>query len=98
MKILKTGEENSKVWKIEQTCTGKGWEQNGNVPCGALLEVAAQDILHRDYADYSGDSERYYGFICPTCKCFTELNKKEIPQYVINNAPSYKSIKDDSDK
>lgn len=96
MKILKAGEENYKVWKIEETCTGKGWEQNGNVPCGALLEVSAQDILYRDYADYSGDSERYYGFICPICKCFTELYN--IPRYIMGNSTSYKNIKDDGDK
>lgn len=98
MKVLKTGEENSKLWKIEDTCTGKGWDQGSNVPCGASLEISALDIQYRTHADYSGYTDTYYGFICPICKCFTEISTNDIPKYVLNSATKCQKPKDDSDK
>lgn len=96
MKVLKKGYENDKLWKTEKSCTGKGWEQEGNRhPCGALLEVSALDIYYRDHNFMGRGSERYYGFICPECNCFTEIDTDRIPDYVKNNSKEYIGIDND---
>ena len=77
-------------WGIECFCTGKGWDQEGKVPCGAKLEVSDVDIQRRTYKDISGVSETYYGFTCPLCKCFTELDESKIPWSVKGIANDYK--------
>lgn len=89
-KILKKPHENPKIWKIEETCTGKNWiQKKGSYPCFHLIEVMACDIRS---ITYNGDT--YYGFDCPLCCCFTELNKDEIPDYVKYAARRYsKSLK-----
>ena len=90
MKVLKTGLENSEVWRHEYTCTGAGWVQpQGATPCGALLEVSGQDIVYRDHIYMGRDTERYYGFTCPICQCFTELKKFDLPRYVTSNCKRY---------
>lgn len=81
MKVLNRHPENN-GWSIEQYCTGHGWDQNGKVPCGAQLEVADIDIQHRDHTDYGGGNDRYYGFTCPICGCFTEISTSKIPYNV----------------
>lgn len=91
MRKICNGTENPNQWKIEATCTGAGWDQNRKKPCNALFELNQRDIYKRTHLDYSGDSETYYGFICPDCGCFTELKENNIPSYVKSNAMIYKS-------
>ena len=76
-KILKEANENPDLWKIEVTCTGKGWHQGNLTPCYRLIEVTALDIRRRYYDGYT-----YYGFVCPVCGCFTEICSINIPYYI----------------
>lgn len=90
MKKIANGNENPNQWKIQATCTGKGWNQNHKVPCNALFELNQSDIYFRTYTDYGGGTDTYYGFICPDCGCFTELNSNDLPSYIKSSAKSYK--------
>jgi len=89
MKKLADAKNNPDVFKIEHTCTGKGWKQGGRKPCYALWEVAAYDILKRKSMDYGGGTEISYGFICPECGCFTEIDAAKLPYEVKSNAIEY---------
>lgn len=90
MRVLKSGSENTQVWTTEETCTGAGWNQDANRnPCGSLLEIKAQDIMKRKHTDISGCTDIYYGFNCPVCGCFTELNDRKIPSVVKSGAKDY---------
>lgn len=80
---------NPQLWKMEVTCSGKGWNQNGKCPCYALWEVTAMDIRKRTHTDYGGGTDTYYGFVCPDCGCFTEISEKDIPHDVKSHAPAY---------
>lgn len=89
MKIISYGQQNPNKWKEKYVCTGKGWDQDGKTPCGALLEVEAQDIRKRYHVDMSGERDTYYGFTCPVCGCFTEVNRYSLTTEVITNAREY---------
>ena len=89
MKKLANAKTNPSLWKTTSTCTGKGWIQIGTNPCYALWEIDASDILKRTHTDISGDTEAYYGFICPDCGCFTEIDVKDIPYEVRSGAKNY---------
>ena len=89
MKVLDKNPKNM-GWSIECFCTGKGWDQEGKVPCGAKLEVSDVDIQKRVCTDISEVSDTYYGFTCPLCKCFTELDESKIPWSVRGIAKNYK--------
>ena len=88
MRVLEFGKDNPNVWKKEFTCTGKGWQQK-KTPCGALLEVSAQDIQYRTHTDISGFTDVYYGFTCPLCGCFTEIPTSQVPSSVRTTASKY---------
>lgn len=88
-KILKKAIDNPELWNMEVTCTGKGWYQNGKQPCYSLLEIYPYDILKRSSTDISGISDTYYGFICPKCGCFTELDTSKIPSHILTNTRQY---------
>lgn len=90
MKVIATADKNENIWKHQYTCTGKGWEQHGKHPCGALLEIEATDLFKRNHTDYSGCTDTYYGFECCECGCFTEINTKDIPNEVLHMAKKYK--------
>jgi hypothetical protein len=96
MKVLEKGTGKSD-WSFETKCTGFGWEQD-NKPCHSNLELDDADIQYRDYTDMGGDSERFYGFTCPICKCFTQLYEKDIPRNVKSYASKYVSKRDRGDK
>lgn len=85
MKVLALGKENPNLWTTQESCTGKGWAQDTK-PCGALLEVSELDIISRKHKDMSGETDIYFGFKCPICGCFTELNPLNIPLYVRSRA------------
>lgn len=89
MKKLADGKNNPHIWKTQATCTGAGWDQEGKTPCYSLWEVTAMDIRSRTHTDYDGSSETYYGFVCPDCGCFTELNTEDIPYDVRSKATKY---------
>lgn len=79
-------------WKIERMCSGRGWDQNGKSPCRTLWQVEEDDIQFRIHKDYGGGSETYYGFTCPTCGCFTEIDTKDIPHFVKCHAKLFLNI------
>lgn len=89
MEKLANGNENPNVWSLEASCTGEGWNQENKIPCNALFKLNQSDIYKRKYTDISGDTELFYGFICPDCGCFTELNASKIPSYVKSIAKDY---------
>lgn len=89
MRKLATANENPDVYKIEATCDGSGWDQEGKVPCYQRWEVCASDIYYRNHTDYGGCTDTYYGFVCPECGCFTELDNRKIPTTVKHNAKKY---------
>lgn len=88
MKLIAEAKNNPNLFKMEVTCSGKGWHQDGK-PCYRLWEINAYDVKSRKHTDISGETDIYYGFVCPTCGCFTELNSKDIPMEVKNIAREY---------
>jgi hypothetical protein len=96
MKVL---DEHPKRWSNVFFCSGYGWWQRGSkVPCGAKLEVESTDILKRCSTDISGITDTYYGFVCPICKCFTEVSESEIPFVVRSTAREYSSLDTESSR
>ena len=93
MKKIIDGKNNTSKWKMNATCSGKGWEQGGKTPCQSIFELNADDIIKRNYTDMAQDTETYYGFICPDCGCFTELTTSKIPREVRRFAKSYEVVK-----
>lgn len=86
-KLKKKGNYVDPNWILEDvTCTGKGWDQNGKKPCYSIWDLDSGVILSREYTRYGEDyPTKYYGFFCPECHCFTELNEKLIPHDVKKN-------------
>ena len=87
MKLKKKGTYVDPNWSLEDVmCTGKGWEQNGKKPCYSVWDLDSADILIRKHTAY-GDSypTTYYGFICPECHCFTELDANLLPHDIRKN-------------
>lgn len=89
MKKIASARENSEIFKIKATCSGSGWDQGSRVPCYSLWEVSAADIQKRTHTDHGGTTDAYYGFTCPECGCFTELDEKEIPYDIRTKARTY---------
>lgn len=88
---LATAKENTELFKIKVTCDGRGWDQDGHDPCYALWEATEADIYCRSSTDYSGFTDTYYGFICPDCGCFTEIDAKKLPGRIKARAKSYRN-------
>jgi hypothetical protein len=92
MKILKERKP-FEEWKRIVNCTGGDWNQGDKVPCGSTLQIDSNDLIKRKwfkYPDYEGVS---YGFICPVCGCFTNLNENELPDHLKIIAKDYKTMK-----
>lgn len=87
MKIIQPG---GAVWTKEVKCTGKGWSQDA-YPCGAILELDEADIIKRVHARYGQEPGTDYGFICPQCGCFTEMEPSDIPHYIRDKARAWRS-------
>lgn len=96
MRKLATSEQNPDLFKMKATCTGAGWDQGNRCPCYSLWEVTAKDIQRRTHTDYGGNTDTYYGFTCPDCGCFTELDKDDIPFDIRANAKNYSKISNDN--
>lgn len=88
---LASAQENTELFRIKVTCDGKGWDQDGHHPCYALWEATEADIRFRSHMDYGGTAEIYYGFVCPDCGCFTEIDAKKLPGNVKSKARPYSS-------
>lgn len=67
-------------WNLEVVCTGKSWNQGGKVPCGSVLEIDKNDLLKRKWSKYPDYSGINYGFNCPVCQCFTEIDENNLPE------------------
>ena len=82
MKVIKKG--NGKLnWSLEVECTGNGWA-NKNKPCHSSLNVEDGDIVKRSYRRYGDESSSIaYGFICPICSVFTEVEGKILPKEIM---------------
>ena len=89
MKIIKERKpfEN---WNLEVECTGNGWNQNGKVPCGSLLEIDVDDLLKRNWSQSRDDTGIDYGFNCPVCGCFTPIEENKLSEHLKNMAKDYK--------
>lgn len=88
-RVIAEAKDNPELWKTQSTCTGKGWCDPYLHPCYRLIEIDATDIYKRKHTDMSGCTDVYYGFICPACGTFTELNDKFIPDYIKSKARDY---------
>ena len=95
MRKLAKANQNKNMFRMKATCDGNGWNQNGKTPCYQLWEITALDIKYRSHTDISGVTDIYYGFVCPECGCFTELDEQNIPSTVKSSAGRYYEIPSD---
>jgi hypothetical protein len=93
MKVLKERKP-FEDWKLEVSCTGGEWNQEGKVPCGSALEINANDLINRAWSKYPDSGGVDYGFICPICKCFTNIKENNLTDYLKDMARDYLEIKD----
>lgn len=77
-------------WKLEVECTGKNWNQDNKIPCGSWLEINANDLIKREWSKYPDYGGIDYGFICPVCQCFTEIDQQNISDNLKNMARDFK--------
>lgn len=84
MEIIKKGDYKEPNWSLEVMCTANGWS-NHNKPCYSTLKLNSKDIYRRSYHRYGEGKKHSYGFICPVCHCFTEIDKKKIPENIKQN-------------
>lgn len=75
-------------WNLKVTCTGKNWRQK-NAPCGSILEIDVTDLYKREWFKYPDNEGVNYGFICPICGCFTELEDKLLDENLKMMAKDY---------
>lgn len=83
-------------WNLEVLCSGKNWNQNGKIPCGSTLEIDVNDLIKRKWSKYPDNNGVDYGFICPVCQCFTEIDNKNLSEHLKNIAKDFGSV--DSNK
>lgn len=89
MKIIQE-KQPYKEWSLEVCCTGRNWDQGDLVPCGSLLEMDKNDLLIRTSHRYGSEEETDYGFVCPVCGCFSELDKGVIDKHLEKLATPYR--------
>lgn len=77
-------------WNLEVECTGKNWNQDNKTPCGSVLEINANDLIKREWSKYPDYSGIDYGFICPVCKCFTEIDQENLSDNLKSMAKDFK--------
>jgi hypothetical protein len=77
------------TWTIKIECDGLNWRQNDKVSCGSILELNKDDILKREWFKYPDDSGINYGFICPICGCFTQIDDDMLPEGIKTKAKDY---------
>ena len=81
MKVVKKSEK--PFWSKEVQCTGEGNQYNngkkGKAPCGAILEVNANDIYITKSYSYDSSVDLYFTIKCPECGCETDIPAKDLP-------------------
>lgn len=88
-KVIAEAKDNPEVWRMQCTCTGKGWNDPRLHPCYRLIEIDATDIYKRKHIEVDGSAFVYYGFICPACGIFNHLSDDTIPHHVRLKAKNY---------
>lgn len=88
MQMIKEGNSKLKDWSLIVKCTGNGigikWYST-HYPCYLTQFLEAGDIVKRAIYDVMYDDNTVpfrYGFICPNCHCFTEVDERLIPQEI----------------
>lgn len=76
MEMLEEGNYKMPDWSMEARCNAEGWRQK-NKPCYSKFRLEDGDIVKR----YARET-MWYGFICPKCKCFTEIPEEKIPDNI----------------
>lgn len=76
MERLEEGNYQLPDWSLDVRCSGKSWGQKQR-PCYGKFRLVDGDIVKRACM-----GEMCYGFICPDCHCFTEIDEKQIPEEV----------------
>ena len=76
-------------WELEVSCTGKGWNQCDKVPCGSKLGIDVNDLVKREWFKYPDDSGAAYGFVCPVCDCYTEIENGILTEHLKNMAKDF---------
>lgn len=74
-------------FSIETICTGYGWKQGEKIPCGTKWKISEDDIIKRKITKKNKCTDNYYGFICPECNCYTQLEL--IPKEIEYSAKLY---------
>lgn len=86
--MKKVAVESVDTWSLRVTCKGDEYSAN-NKACGVVWEVNRNDIV-RIRLWIMGELETiHYGFVCPECNTFTEIDRNSIPVFVRNNCPFY---------
>ena len=75
MDIVKKGDSS---WTINITCQGY---YSSDYPCFSELIVSKEDIVQ-----LSNGLSNIYGFICPICNQFTQINSDLLPYSVKDNS------------
>ena len=75
-------------WELEVDCTGGEWRDD-KVPCGSTSSINATDLVRRKWCKYPDDNGVDYGFICPKCGCFTNIDEKNLTKDLKTMAKDY---------
>ena len=75
MDIVKTGDSS---WNMKVTCQGY---YSSDYPCFSELIVSKEDIVR-----LVNGMKDIYGFICPVCNQFTQINRDSLPYSVKANS------------
>lgn len=78
MKIIAEKCDNPNLPRMQVSCTGEGFRNEGH-GCGCLLEITPLDVKSDTYTDYGGGTDTYYYIICPKCHHKTEVYYSQMP-------------------
>lgn len=100
MKVLKPGVDKLRTWKKVVKCSGMACmyenRSRNKIPCDAQLELNYNDVFVEDNP-LAGNDKKFV-FKCPECGSLTNLNRYELPDYIINYALKRKEKDIDSEK
>lgn len=75
-------------WSLKVTCNGEKWTQK-QAPCGSDLEIDIKDLYFRKWFKYPNTEGISYGYICPVCGCFSEINESLLSKHMKIKANDY---------
>lgn len=84
---MKSAKKKAHEWALEVECTGNGWNNSPLYPCHTRMFLMSNNVVARVETNHDGFIELRYGFTCPICKCFSEVDCHKIPQTVLKHAP-----------